>query len=293
LPKAREFYKESLLGFIDRSQSALGTRALKRLMLAPLTDLNTINARLDLVEFLITQNDILEDVRDQLSNVRDLERIMAKITTNKATGGDLLNLAYAVDTYQKLESTLKKAPKEARTPLAAKENKSLVALSDVIKNTINDEIGASLEKGNLIRKGAHKERDRLAKLAGGAEDELKILEERYQHETGFQKLRVKSNNIFGYFIEIPTSLSEKMPKRFERRQTLVNTERYITKELSELEKDMLQAKVRLEKVEREIFKGLIDEVVALNIAMATLAQELGFIDAMAAISFVSWQEGFT
>src|SRR5690606_20804615 len=121
---------------------------------------------------------------------------------------------------------------------------------------------------------SNKDRDRLAKLSGGAKEELKKLEERYQSETGFQKLRVKSNNIFGYFVEIPKSLSDKMPKTFERRQTLVNTERYVTKELSKLEQEMLQAKVRLEKVEREIFKAIVDEVQTQSDAVATLAIEL-------------------
>ena len=292
LPKSREHYKESLLGFIDRSQCALGARMLKRLMLAPLTDVELINARQDLISFLIDDPDALEEIRDELTKVRDLERIMAKISTGKATGGDLLNIASSVTVYHTIEKTLLKAPKSARVPLKAKELKSLDALSEVIFKTINDEVGAGLDKGNLIKPGCHKERDRLAKLAGGASDELKKLEERYQSETGFQKLRVKSNNIFGYFIEIPKSLSDKMPKSFERRQTLVNTERYITKELSALEKDMLQAKVRLEKVEREIFKALIDEVQALCEVVASLSSELGLIDALSSMAFISWQENF-
>lgn len=293
LPRNREHYKESVLGFIDRSQCALGARALKRLMLAPLTDVSEIHARQDLIAHLIKNSDALELMRDELSKVRDLERIMAKISTGKANGGDLLNLAASVRVYHELEKILKNAPKEARTPLASKQLKSLDILAEIIAKTINDEIGATLEKGNLIRKGSHKERDRLAKLAGGAQEELKKLEERYQGETGFQKLRVKSNNIFGYFIEIPKSLSDKMPKRFERRQTLVNTERYVTDELAVLEKDMLQARVRLEKVEREIFRALVDEVLTINESVATLTAELGFLDAMSSMAFVCWQEEFS
>ncbi len=292
LPKTREHYKESLLGFIDRAQCALGTRALKRLILAPLTKLEDILGRQELVGHFMENAEVLETTRDELSHVRDLERIMAKISTGKATGGDLLNLATSVQVYRKLDKILAKAPSRARTPLSNKDLKSLEALAEVINKTINNEIGASLEKGNLIRPGCDKARDRLAKLAGGAQDELKKLEERYQQETGFQKLRVKSNNIFGYFVEIPKSLSDKMPKSFERRQTLVNTERYVTPELSVLEKDMLQAKVRLEKMEREIFRALIEEVQQASHAIATLASELGLLDALASLAFVSWQENF-
>ncbi|MBH47558.1 MAG: DNA mismatch repair protein MutS [Halobacteriovorax sp.] len=292
-PKSREHYKESLIGYMDRSQSALGTRALKRIFLAPLTDEKAICDRQDFLSHLIDHSDALEQMRDELAGVRDLERIMAKISTGKATGGDLLNLAGAVDVYLNLEKLLTGAPKFARTPLKPKELKELTALKEVIQATINDDVGASLDKGNLIRAGAHKNRDKLAKLAGGAQEELKKLEERYQSETGFQKLRVKSNNIFGYFVEIPKSLSDKMPKSFERRQTLVNTERYITDELNSLEKDMLQAKVRLEKVEREIFKALLDEVQVLSTSVATLSTELGNLDAFGSIAFTCWQDGFS
>lgn len=292
LPRSRDYYKESLLGFVDRCQCALGTRALKRLILAPLTDDQAISARQDFTAYMIENIPLLEETRDQLSEVRDLERIMAKISTGKATGSDLVNLAASIRVYQTIDKVLQKAPTQARTPLKAKELKQLDALKEVIQSTINDEIGAALEKGNLIRPGSHKNRDKLAKLAGGAKEELKKLEERYQSETGFQKLRVKSNNIFGYFVEIPKSLSDKMPKTFERRQTLVNTERYITDELNSLEKDMLQAKIRLEKVEREIFKALLDEVQNQSEAIATLSSELGILDAFTSLAFVSWQEDF-
>ncbi|PIQ52729.1 MAG: DNA mismatch repair protein MutS [Bdellovibrionales bacterium CG12_big_fil_rev_8_21_14_0_65_38_15] len=292
LPKSRDHYKESLLGFMDRCQSSLGNRMIKRLMVSPLTDEKQILARQNFIEYLISDISTLEDTREELSKVRDLERIMAKISTGKATGGDLLNIASSIEVYQAIELFLVKAPIDCLNPLSESLMKKLEALKEVIRNTINDEIGAALDKGNLIRPGSNKNRDKLAKLAGGAKEELQKLEERYQQETGFQKLRVKSNNIFGYFVEIPKSLSDKMPKTFERRQTLVNTERYITDELSALEKDMMQAKIRLEKVEREIFNALIEEIKSLNEGLGSLSTELGMLDAFTSFAFVSWQEDF-
>ena len=175
-----------------------------------------------------------------------------------------MNLAEAIEKHQYLKSVHSKLPKGAVSKIAIKDLNALSELKENIQQTINDEIGASLDKGNLIKPGSNKKRDRLSKLTINATDELIKLEERYREETGIQKLRVKSNNVFGYFIEVSKTHTNKVPKEFSRRQTLVNCERYTTEELSTFEKEMISAKEKLEKLEREIFKSLISETSALS-----------------------------
>ena len=114
-------------------------------------------------------------------------------------------------------------------------------------------MGAHADKGNLIRPGASKERDRLASLSDSAADELLKLESAYRASTGISNLKIKHNNISGYFVEISNSHLSKVPKTFQRRQTLVNNERYITTELEAFEKDVTSALDKLIKLEREIF----------------------------------------
>ncbi len=292
LPKSRETYKDSLLGFLDKTKTAMGSRNLKQVFINPLNDLNEITERQNFVTYFLDNSEILSDVREKLSDVRDLERIMAKVSTNKTTAGDLLNLSRAVATYEDLKDVFSHESANFLSTLKKNELGILKKLSKRIEETINDEMGAALEKGNLIREGCDKERDRLAKMSTNTANELLELEARYREETGIPKLRVKSNNVAGYFIEISKTHSDKIPESFKRRQTLVNSERYTTKELTEFEKEIFSAKEKLERLEREIFKGLIAEVTENNAAIMMLSKSLGLLDVFQSFAWVANQEEF-
>ncbi|MBC7715288.1 MAG: hypothetical protein H7177_18220, partial [Rhizobacter sp.] len=255
LPKSRESYRESLLGFFDKTETAMGARYLRSLFSTPLFSMDMINERLDIVSALTDNDSLIKDLRVELSKIRDIERILAKISMNKGSASDLINLSVAINSYVQILSDVKVLPVKA--VLAPAEIKKLTAIAESITATLNDEIGASLEKGNLIKEGVDKNRDRLAKLHLNVADELMKMETRLKEETGIQKLRIKSNNVSGFFIEISKGAAGKVPKFFERRQTLVNAERYTTPDLIQLEKETITAQTKLEKLEREIFKGLI------------------------------------
>ncbi len=291
-PKSRDSYKDSLLGFMDKTQTAMGSRKLKEVLSKPLTDLKLIHARQDAVEDFLKKTDLLENTREELSEIRDLERILTKISTAKANAGDLLNIAHAINVFEQLYCEIPKRVLSVSTPPGKKQRETLVELAKTIQVTINDEIGASLEKGNLIRPKASKKRDQLARIAYSANEELEKLEIRYREETGIQKLRVKSNNLAGYFIEVSKTHSDKVPASFQRRQTLVNSERYTTEELNEFEKEMITAKEKLEKLEREIFKGIISEVASNAEAIQALATSLSTIDLIHSFAWAARQEDF-
>lgn len=292
LPKSRETYKESLLGYMDKTQSALGSRALRKLFSNPLYNIDKIISRQNTIEKLLGSQDALIAIRDILGDVRDLERILAKVSTNKATPGDLINTAMAVECYESLAEIFTGSLKGLFNPIKSSILKNLSSLKEKIRKTINDEVGASLDKGNLIKAGASKQRDRLAKLSQNATLELQKLEERYREETGIAKLRVKSNNVAGYFVEVSKSYSKQIPKHFERRQTLVNSERYTTEELNEFEKEITSAKEKLERLEREIFKGIVESMTSISDCVQDLADKLSYIDALQSLAWISLQEGF-
>jgi len=210
LPKSRETYKESLLGFFDKTETAMGARLLKSLFSTPLYDEKSINDRLDIIEALTKDNHLIADLRSELSRIRDIERILAKVAMNKGSASDLINLAVAINAYEELLKTMKTLPIEA--VLSSAERKNLLALAEKILKTLNDEIGASLEKGNLIKSGVHKDRDRLAKLHLNVGDELLKMETRLREESGIQKLRIKSNNVSGFFIEVSKGSTVKFQK---------------------------------------------------------------------------------
>lgn len=292
-PKTRESYKESIVGFIDHTRTSMGARKLKTIFQAPLRDNKEIQKRLDTVEYLLSDMSTLNSIREQLSEIRDLERIMAKVSTSKINGGDLLNLAKANQKFTEIKSILKKLPKGIIPVFSKKQTTALHDLQETIEKTINDEIGANLDKGNLIKLGCNKQRDKLAKMSTNAASALLELETRYREETGISNLKVKHNNVAGYFIEVSKSHTKKVPPEFVRRQTLVNSERYQSPELAEFEKEMIAAKDKLHKLEKKIFDDIVATVTESSQTILSLAGAIALIDVFQTFAWIAFQEEFT
>jgi len=175
-PRSRETAANSILGFMDKTRTSMGTRFLRQYFQSPLCEINGITKRLDLIEGLIKKPEFIKRLRTSLSDVRDIDRIMAKVSTKKVVAGDILNLAHAFETFIQIENDMEKENFHFFQKLPAKDLEFLSKLSQDIRFTISDEMGAHQDKGNLIKPGAHKERDRLAKLSSSASDEILKLE---------------------------------------------------------------------------------------------------------------------
>ncbi len=288
LPKYSENKKDSLLGLCDQTVSSMGSRRLKGLFQKPLAELSIIKERQKFIEYYVLNDDKLHSLRDSLKEIRDIERIMAKASHKKLVAGDLINLANTIE----ILSTLEVTKSSILDSLKPKELKSLKDLAKKILKTLNDEPGASLEKGNLILPKVHPRRDKFKKLLTSSSKELDNLEEKYKKSSGIQKLRIKSNNVFGHFIEVSKGHASKVPKNFQRKQTLVNCERFTTKELIEFENEVLIARDKLEKMEREIFNSLVEEMIELSSRFLSAAQYLSTLDAYLSLAYVARAEGF-
>lgn len=291
-PRDPAQWEHSLIGFMDRTKCAMGARHLKNFFQTPLKDLAQIKKRQELLGALMAKPELLKRWREQLVDVRDLDRIMAKATTKKANAGDLLNLARTLELHGKMEADAKDELARFFPSLDKKDRKTLDTLSQEINSTISDELGAHADKGNLIRPGVNKERDRLARLSQSVSDELLALETRYRQETGISNLKVKSNNLAGFFIEISNSHLNKVPKSFQRKQTLTNGERYQTEELAKLEIDVTSAQERLTRLERELFDGLLAQVLDLSSIILEVAKRIAQMDVYQSLAWVALQEGF-
>lgn len=292
-PRSRETEMNSILGFMDKTKTSMGTRYLRQYFQSPLCDFSAINKRLDLIDGMIKKPDFIKTLRNYLADVRDIDRIMAKVSTKKVVAGDILNLAHAFETFMDIEKDMDKEGFSFFQKLPKKDMEFLSTLSKDIRFTINDEMGAHPDKGNLIKPGAHKERDRLAKLANSASDEILKLEAKYRASTGIGNLKIKHNNISGYFIEVSNSHLSKVPKTFMRRQTLVNNERYVTEELEVFEKDVTQAMDKLMKLEREIFESFSIRIEEHAHLVLDVAKRMAQIDVFQSLSWISLQENFT
>lgn len=291
-PRSRETENNSILGFMDKTKTSMGTRYLRQYFQSPLCEAGAINKRLDLIEGLIKKPGFIKALRTHLADVRDIDRIMAKVSTKKVVAGDVLNLAFAFETFMEIEKEMDKEGFSFFQKLPKKNVEFLISLAKDIRFTINDEMGAHFDKGNLIKPGAHKERDRLAKLANSATDEILKLEAKYRADTGISNLKIKHNNISGYFIEVSNSHLSKVPKSFMRRQTLVNNERYVTTELEEFEKDVTQAMAKLIKLEKEIFETFSARIESEAHLVLDVAKRMAQIDVFQSLAWISLQENF-
>ncbi|MFY7993901.1 MAG: DNA mismatch repair protein MutS [Bacteriovoracaceae bacterium] len=291
-PRSKDLESNSIVGFMDKTKSSMGSRYLKQFFQSPLTDLKQITKRQDLIELLINNPDSLESIRYKLDEIRDIDRIMAKVSTKKVNASDVINFAKSTDVYFDLQDELEEKGFGFFQKFPKKETNLLKELSAEIIKTINDEMGAHADKGNLIRPGVYKERDRLHRLSSTASEELLTLEAKYRSETGIGNLKIKSNNINGYFIEVSNSHVNKVPKTFMRRQTLVNNERYVTAELDAFEKEINSAQAKLTKLEKEIFETLTQKMSENAVLILDLAKRLAQIDVFASLAWVARQEGF-
>jgi DNA mismatch repair protein MutS len=293
LPKSIDRYKDSILGFMDKTQTALGARKLKQVFQSPLRDFTKISERQEVISQLIEEMELKYQVQELLKEIRDIERIMAKTSTGKVNGSDLLCLARAIENHNEILKISKKLFTPVIPKLSTASKKALNALSEEIFNTINDEIGANLDKGNLIKKGCCKKRDRLKKKTENVADQLIELETRYREETGIPNLKIKHNNVAGYFIEVSKSHTKKVPKDFERRQTLVNSERYQSEELASFEQDIIVAKEKLLKLEREIFDNIVYKLKANSQSILELADSIAYIDVLQSLAEIAFEHNFT
>ena len=291
-PRSRETEGHSLLGYMDKTKTSMGSRYLRQYFQTPSSDLNIITKRLDLIEGLMKKNGFLKSLRSKLEDVRDMDRIMAKVSTQKVTAGDVINMAAAIEIFFDVEAEMDKEDFNFFQKLPKKDIEFLKKLAKEIRETISDEMGAHADKGNLIRPGASKERDRLAALSTSAADELLKLENNYRTTTGIGNLKIKHNNISGYFIEVSNSHLSKVPKSFQRRQTLVNNERYVTTELEAFEKEITSALDKLIKLEKEIFAGITSQMADHGALILDVAKRFAQIDVFQSLAWVCFQDNF-
>jgi len=275
--------KGSLLGLIDRCATSMGSRRLEEWLAFPLIDANAILRRQGAVAELVEQPRIRDDLREALKHVADIERIGARVGQGTAHARDLAALA----------RTLNAAP---RAVDAARQLRSLHGLlpddlcDDVagdLHTWLVDDPPISLTEGGIIRSGAHDELDQLTRLSLEGVGIIGEMEAREREATGISSLRIRKNKVFGYFIEVTKANLHKVPSRFLRKQTLSNSERYITPELKELEEQVLGADERRKQLEYDLFVALRDRVARHSARLNALSRTLARLDALAALAEVA------
>ncbi len=264
----------SLFNVVNFCKTAMGTRLLKSWLHAPLVDANRITERLDLVEALVNSQG-LQELRQSFITIRDLPRILTRISLATARPRDLTGLRESLRAIPALKNVLQ----TTETPLLqnyadliSEHNSTLELLSQAVQ----DNPPVVVRDGNVIADGYHAELDELRGLSNNASSHLERLENDEREKTGINSLKVGFNRVHGFYIEIAKSQSDKAPAQYVRRQTLKNAERFITPELKQLEDKVLSAKSKALALEKSLYQSLVEslqqEVKAIQITASHLAQ---------------------
>lgn len=246
----------TLLDVIDRTLSPMGGRLLKRWLALPLKDANKIKGRHDVVSYLKSNQEILQNIQYQIKQVSDLERLISKIAAGKVSPREIVYLKESLDAIIPIKKLALESPQEA-VKVIGDSLHSCDLLREKIKNTLNQDAPVAISKGNAIASGVNEELDELRAISTSGKEFLEGIEKRESERTGISSLKISFNNVFGYYIEVRNTHKDKVPEEWIRKQTLVNAERYITEELKEYETKILGAEEKIYKIESELFEQLV------------------------------------
>ncbi len=249
----------ALISVLDKTTSPMGSRLLKKWVLLPLLSTAAINKRLDIVEYFLNNKFVGEDINVYLKKIGDLERLISKVSLGKINPRELLMLNRGLIALAKIKEILENLDYEELVALG----KQLILcenIRDRISKEINEEVPTSIAKGNVIAEGVNDELDELRNIIKNSKQILDDLLQSERGKTGIEKLKIGFNNVFGYFLEVTHKYRDQVPEEWIRKQTLTNSERYITPELKELESKILNAEEKISELEERLFQDIINEV---------------------------------
>ena len=247
----------TLLDVIDKTLSPMGARLLKRWLALPLKDISKIRSRHEVIAYLKTNPEILQQIQYQIKQISDLERLISKVATGKISPREVNFLKDSLDAIIPIKTLALGSDNEALRIIGDSLH-ACELLREKIKTTIQEDAPVSVNKGNAIAVGVHSELDELRAISSTGKGYLEELEQRESAASGIPSLKVSFNNVFGYYIEVRNTHKDKVPTEWIRKQTLVNAERYITEELKEYESKILGAEEKIHQLENQLFEQLVN-----------------------------------
>ncbi len=272
----------TLQGVLNNTQTPMGARMLRSWITRPLRDAAAIEARLDAVETLYKKRFLLNDLRDMLSGVRDLERLIARVDSGRGNARDLNSVAASLLPVPGITAHLKSSGDTLLMQVADGMH-ALPDLVALLQSALDDSPPIGLKDGGIIRPGYHAELDELRGLASEGHAWLARYQAAEQERTGIKTLKVRRNKVFGFYIEVSKGQVHMVPPEYERRQTLVNAERYITAELKDYEEKIFGAQDKSTTLEFELFCEIRDKTAAQTAAIQETADSIARLDVL--ISF--------
>lgn len=283
--------KGSLFNVIDQTITSMGGRLLKKWLLHPLVDQTKIQARLDSVEEFFQNLTLRANLRLALSQVKDIERLLSKLSLNSGNARDALALRASLKSLPQIDQDLG----NPQTSRLQSLQQNLDLCQDIVahlEESLDDEAPATLRDGGMIKDGYHPELDELRQISREGKTFIQSLKQQEIAATGITSLKIKFNKVFGYYIEVSKSNLDAVPEHYIRKQTLVNAERFITPELKEYEEKVLGAEDKIKAIEYQLFQEIRQFILSHLPRLQKTAQVVANLDVLAALSEVASQNRY-
>lgn len=281
----------TLIDVIDKTHSAMGGRMLKRWLALPLKNQSKIEQRHKIVAYLVENTEVLEKLQNQIKQIGDLERLISKVATQKISPREVLQLKTSLDAIIPIKEITFQTAVEPLKVLSDNLH-DCALLREKITEAIHPDAPVNIAKGNAIADGFSEELDELRKIAFSGKDYLDKMLEREVAQTGITSLKIGSNNVFGYYLEVRNTHRDKVPENWIRKQTLVNAERYITEELKTYESKILGAQEKIQSLEQELFTQLVVWIYDYIKIVQQNAIKIGQLDCLAGFARLALEHNY-
>ncbi len=281
----------TLYGVLDKTATPMGRRLLRRWLERPLLDTGEINCRLDAVSTLLSQRKLRVQIEKLLSGLTDLERSVARVSLGRVNGRDMQALRRSLEKLPDLQSLLP----DQDDSLLGGIKRDLIPLPDTVEDiakSLVDSPPVSIRDGGMIRDGVNEELDELHQITHSGKGWIHSQQEKERSATGISSLKIGFNRVFGYYIEVTKTHAEKVPENYIRKQTLVNSERYITPELKEMESRVLGAEEKIKNLESQLFEDLRSRVTQRSADIQANARLIAILDVICSYATVSAEENY-
>jgi DNA mismatch repair protein MutS len=283
--------KGALISVMDKTSTSMGGRRLKAWIEKPLISPGEINERLDGVQELYNEFLLREEMKEYLKSIYDLERLGSRIALGNANARDLIAFKNSTENLPHIKNLIN----NCTSKIIKNTHEQMDTLQDIyelINKSINEEAPIALKEGNLIKKGNYPELDKLKEGSLNGKQWIAELEQKEKEKTGIKNLKVGYNRVFGYYIDITKSNYSQVPDYFIRKQTLANSERYITPELKELEEMVLGADEKLIELEYQIFIEIRGQIAEHILRIQKTASQLSTLDCLCSLAEVAQKNGY-
>ncbi len=291
-PKPGQNPEDSCYHHINKTSTAMGARRLREILARPLHHKTEILARQLAIHDFLQKEILLRRLKESLSGIRDLERLLAKVGLETAGPRDLQALQFILARLPNLKANLKEWAKAPLLLAIEEKIHPFTELHTYLASRLKEEVPALSREGNIFRTGWNQNLDELISLTENSRAHLQAMEEREKQATGISSLKIKYNKVFGYFIEVTNSKLQSVPPHYVRKQTTANAERFLTDELKKFEEKALSAEEKRIALEEELFRQALRQVSQQSQELLSTASQLALLDALASLATAAREYGY-